>query len=442
MLQAYSKLLCVDDEPEILVALKRLFRGAGLNIDTANGGKEALKKIGANAYDVIISDMRMPEMDGATFLQRARELQPKAQRILLTGYSDQDSTIRAINKGKIFSYVNKPWSNNDLRETVMRAIAEKFAAKELSLVAQESLQEKTTLESEKSHLLNQMNFVNSELELANLEIDSSKRELTQSHHNTIKTLSSLINGRVSLTRNFNEQVILQSVLLAKNMSLKESTVREIRYAAYLYQVGKITLPESIINTPYYQLNEQARETYEQYPDAGADILEPLGFLPMTADIIRNHRRDFSSMKTNPTTDAIESAPIGACILRIVIDYNNLINGLYSKSRYSKKNALSYLKSYAGKKYASAFVNQFESILPELEKLQTNLQEQHFTCKMLSENMVVSRDIMSASGVLLVAKGTCLTAAIISTMHEFQKQDKAPLSIFILKQSINSADQCV
>lgn len=439
MLQAYSKLLCVDDEPEILVALKRLFRGAGLHIDTANGGKEALKKIKGKTYDVIISDMRMPEMDGATFLQHAHELQPTAKRILLTGFSDQDSTIRAINKGKIFSYINKPWSNNDLRETVMHAIAEKFAAKELKLVAQESLQDKNTLESEKTHLLSQMGFVSSELELANIEVDSSRKELTQSHHNTIKTLASLVSGRVSLTRNFNEQIIFQSVLLAKKMSLKESTIREIRYAAYLYQVGKITLPESIINTPYYQLDEQDRETYEQYPDAGADILEPLGFLPMTADIIRNHRRDVSSMRINPSTHAEESAPIGACILRIIIDYNSLINGLYSKSRYSKKSALSYLKSYAGKKYASAFVSQFESLLPEIEKLQANLQEQQLTCKTLSEGMVVSRDIINMSGVLLVAKGTCLTAAIINKMQEFQKQDNAPLAIFILKQSISSAN---
>ena len=438
MQNAYSKLLCVDDEPEILVSLKRLFRGIGIQIDTADGGKEALEKIETSEYDVIISDMRMPKMDGATFLQHAQESQPEAKRILLTGYSDQDSTIRAINNGKIFSYVNKPWSNNDLREIVMSAIAEKYAETELSLFTENSTQEKTLLESKNIHLLSQMELTNSELELANHEADQTKKELTNSHHNTIKTLSSLTNSRVSVTQSFNEQVILQSVFLGKKLALKENTIRDLRYAAYLYQVGKITLPESVIDTPYYQLDDQARDVYEQYPSAGADILEPLGFLPQAADMIRQHRQDYASQEIPQDQNIHSLIPIGARILRIITDYNCLLHGMYSELRYSQQNAVSYLKSYAGKKYDPEIMKQFELLLPELEQLQSNIKEQPLTLQELTEGMVASRDIFSACDVLLVSKGTRLTRTIIETMAIYQKRSPKALAIFVLRHPPEAA----
>ena len=104
-------ILCVDDEPHILSALRRLFRAQGYEILTANGGREGLALLAGREVDLIISDMRMPEMDGAQFLERARQDHPHALRILLTGYADVAQIIGAVNRGEIYRYITKPWDD-------------------------------------------------------------------------------------------------------------------------------------------------------------------------------------------------------------------------------------------------------------------------------------------------------------------------------------------
>jgi response regulator RpfG family c-di-GMP phosphodiesterase len=100
-------LLCVDDEPSILSSLRRLFRPHGYRIFLAESGAAGLKILETESVDLVISDMRMPEMDGATFLKAVRERWPRVVRILLTGYADITSTVAAINEGEIYRYIAK-----------------------------------------------------------------------------------------------------------------------------------------------------------------------------------------------------------------------------------------------------------------------------------------------------------------------------------------------
>ena len=106
--------LAVDDEPNIVSALRRTLRSRGFTVHTALGGAEGLQVLDAQPIDAIISDMRMPEMTGAQFLQAARVKTPEAVRILLTGYADITSTIEAVNNGEIFRYLSKPWDDDVL----------------------------------------------------------------------------------------------------------------------------------------------------------------------------------------------------------------------------------------------------------------------------------------------------------------------------------------
>ena len=116
-----ARILFVDDEPRILVALKALFRSS-YEVFTANSGADAVALLKEKDFDVIVSDQRMPEMTGVEVLRSARELRPRAIRVLLTGYSDLSAILGAINDGEIFRFINKPWSNNDLRETIAAAV--------------------------------------------------------------------------------------------------------------------------------------------------------------------------------------------------------------------------------------------------------------------------------------------------------------------------------
>jgi len=110
-------LLFVDDEPMMLNSLRHLFDD-DYEVLTANSGKKGLELLSKHDVGVIISDQRMPEMLGHEFLAQAKILRPDTIRILLTGYSDIDDTIRSINDGEIFRYVNKPWQAAKLSETV------------------------------------------------------------------------------------------------------------------------------------------------------------------------------------------------------------------------------------------------------------------------------------------------------------------------------------
>ena len=119
------KILCVDDEIDNLDALERIFRKT-YHVFKAISAKEATIVLKDHAdISVIVSDQRMPGMSGVEFLENTVTTHPETIRILLTGYTDIESVITAINKGQIFRYITKPWDTADLMNTVVRAY-EKF----------------------------------------------------------------------------------------------------------------------------------------------------------------------------------------------------------------------------------------------------------------------------------------------------------------------------
>ncbi|MCJ8278221.1 MAG: hybrid sensor histidine kinase/response regulator [Bdellovibrionales bacterium] len=115
------KILCIDDEKHNLEALERLLRKS-YDIVLAESGAEALKTLEDHQFSLIISDQKMPEMTGVEFLKKAIDHQPDAIRILLTGYTDLESVIGAINQGQIYRYVTKPWDPEELQGIVQQAI--------------------------------------------------------------------------------------------------------------------------------------------------------------------------------------------------------------------------------------------------------------------------------------------------------------------------------
>ncbi|MES1942957.1 serine/threonine protein kinase [Salinisphaera sp. PC39] len=117
---AKPRVLFVDDEQRILTSLKMLCR-RDYDVRIAHGGEAALEVLRNAPVDVIVSDQRMPGMTGIELLRQARELQPRAMRLLLTGYADLNAIIGSINEGEIFRFISKPWSNDDLKATLAQA---------------------------------------------------------------------------------------------------------------------------------------------------------------------------------------------------------------------------------------------------------------------------------------------------------------------------------
>lgn len=117
--------LFIDDDTNILHSLSRLFRKEAYAVDFANSGPDGLQLIASMQHvAVIISDQKMPGMDGVHFLQRSRDLAPQAIRMFMTGYSNNADTINAINDGGVSHYISKPWKDSELLQTVRNAVFE------------------------------------------------------------------------------------------------------------------------------------------------------------------------------------------------------------------------------------------------------------------------------------------------------------------------------
>ena len=117
------KVLFVDDEVNALSAFKRLFfNNDDIDIFTASGGTEGLKILGLNEIDLVISDMKMPELNGSDFLKYVKNKYPHVLRIMLTAYADISSALDAINKGEVYRFLTKPWNDDDLKITILNAL--------------------------------------------------------------------------------------------------------------------------------------------------------------------------------------------------------------------------------------------------------------------------------------------------------------------------------
>jgi response regulator RpfG family c-di-GMP phosphodiesterase len=145
-------LLLVDDEINILSALKRLLRQDKYDIVTANNGQEALEALKSGPVDVIVTDQRMPGMTGVEFLRLAKESYPDTVRIVLSGYTELQSVTDAVNEGAVYKFLTKPWDDGQLRGHV----AEAFKRKEM---ADENLR------------------LQQQLQMANLALEETNREL-------------------------------------------------------------------------------------------------------------------------------------------------------------------------------------------------------------------------------------------------------------------------
>lgn len=114
--------LCIDDEQNILNALKRLLRKENYRLLTATGGQEGFDILSQNEVHVVISDQRMPEMSGTEFLKQVKKLYPQVIRIILTGYTDLDTITESINEGSIYKFFLKPWNDQNLKLEIRQAL--------------------------------------------------------------------------------------------------------------------------------------------------------------------------------------------------------------------------------------------------------------------------------------------------------------------------------
>ena len=419
--ESRATLLFVDDEPNILSALQRLFRPQGYRIFTATGGSEGLAILAREKVDLVVSDMRMPQMDGAAFLEQVAARWPTTVRILLTGYADLQSTVTAINKGGIHRYLSKPWEDTDIRLAVSSAL--------------ENQQLRTTVERQNAELKE----LNANLEakvkarteevrqvLGQLEV--THEELKKTYVTSVKVFASLIEMRQQQVLGHASRVAEHVLQLMPRLRIDEIEAKQLHFAALLHDIGKIGFPDRLLMTPYEQLAPGERDQFHAYPVVGQTALTPLDSLQTAAHFIRHHREHLDG-SGYPDGLKGEEIPLASRVLCAVVDYDAHLHGLLTGKRLSPKEAQDWLIANKGKRYDPRVVEVFVDLLRQPPPA-TDVQVES---TQLKPDMVLARDMFNTKGMLLLGKGRQLTDVIIFKIQALEKQEGGRFVIHVQKK---------
>ena len=360
------RLLCVDDEPNVLDGLARQLRRQ-FAITTATSGRAGLELIAtADPFAVVVSDMRMPGMDGAAFLRRVREVAPDTTRVLLTGQADLDAAIAAVNEACIFRFLTKPCPPELLSSSLLAA------AEQYRLVTAERVLLEETLHG-------------------------SVRTLTD----VLALASPIAFGRATRAKQLVSQLAERLDLLGR---------WELEVGAMLSQIGCVTLPVELADKLYHgrALAPPEQEMADRLPAAAEQLLGNIPRLDGVRKIVRYQQQRYDGSGVPRDGVRGDRIPEGARLLKLALDLDVLqAQGL------SVGAALDTLRGRAGW-YDPAMLRALGDLLGEgrgAEVREMRLRE-------VRPGMTFAEDVTTRAGVLLIPRGHEVTPGLLERIRNF------------------------
>jgi putative nucleotidyltransferase with HDIG domain len=276
--------LFVDDEVNILKALKRLLRSEDMNVLCASRGQEALDLLDKNPAQVVVSDQRMPEMTGVDFLSHVRERRPDVVRMMLTGYTEMDVAVDAINRGEIYRLITKPWNDDELRATIRQAFDHADLKAEIKRLNQVTREQNFRLQDMNRNL-------EAKVRERTKQLAAKHQELRNAYVQTIGALAEAVDAKDTYTRGHSERVGVYASKIAREMSFPKEFIERVYIAGLLHDVGKIGVRDAVIVKPD-RLTPEEYDEIKAHPEIGARILEPVDFLADVVPCVRHHHEWF------------------------------------------------------------------------------------------------------------------------------------------------------
>ncbi len=331
------KILVVDDEPDNLALLYRTLR-QDYEVTKCLSPLEALKILDEEDFQVIISDHKMPDMDGVEFLKLSQEKSSSAIRLLVTAYSDVKILINAINYAKIFRYIKKPYMPDELLYTVQ-----------------------------------------SSLEFYQLKIDNENLifDLKDLFAGTIKSITEALDAKDSYTLGKSRRVAFYATKIAQNLNLSDAEIGKIELAGLLHDIGMIGVPEDILNKTD-KLTPEEYEEIKKHVFHSIKILEDIKQLKDVIDIVKYHHEYYDG-KGYPYGMKGEETPIGSRIISLADAWESLRSDRTYRKRMPEEEALKIIKEQKGIQFDPKLVDVLEYIIPqaniEIEEYEKIIEEE-------------------------------------------------------------------
>lgn len=315
-------IMVVDDEKMITTTLSTMFKlMLNENVIAFNDVNQALAcdELENREVDLIISDFMMPTMNGLEFLKNVRQKSPETVTILLTGYADKENAINSINEIGLYYYLEKPWDNNDLIKVVKNGL------------------EKKELEDSLKEKYREIEEYNSEITRLYELLKHDYNAETENTKNLIITLANVIEAKDKYTDGHTRRVGMISRMLGEKLSLPEERLNSLETAGIIHDIGKVGVPESILNKPG-KLTPEEFDIIKKHSEIGETIIKPLSSLQDCLIPVRNHHE-----KLNGTgyPDGLQGdqIPVETRILCVA----DIFDALYSDRPYRDKLPMTTVK---------------------------------------------------------------------------------------------------
>lgn len=420
--------LLVDDEENILRSLKRLLMDEEFEVATATSGEAGLEMLGKlSNVGLIVSDQRMPGMNGAEFLGRSREIAPHALRILLTGYSDINATIDAINKGGASRYIAKPWNDEELLQALRDAVAQYHRETE-------TRHQNAVIDKQKQEL----EEWNESLKKRLLQSTTTIREQSQAIKSIDKRAPLTLLNRVfdNLFEVMGDPAALHartvSTLVtdvARKMGLDADTVACFRLAALLHDVGKFGSLSASLNKHPEEMSEGELGEYQQHPLRGEAMLAQEEELSDILPLIRGHHESFDGSGF-PDGLKGEEIPLGARLIAIA---DLIEKSARSVGQHRADFAMMNIRYHAGTLLDPQLISKFSGITKTIyfegrkggarDEVEIDFME-------LTPGMTIARDVESAAGILLMQRGTVVDLCGMALIRSHFRKTPFPPGIYV------------
>ena len=419
----WANVLLVDDEDNVLKSLQRGLRKEPYALFVASSGPEALACMEENDIDLVISDARMPEMDGPTLLAIIKKRWPDCVRILLTGYTDMATTVKAINEGKIYRYISKPWDDDELKSIIKQGLGYQYAERERrrlqKLTEQQNLELQTLNQTLEQRVAARAQEVQQTADMLDLAYD----ELKRSYVTATEVFSSLINLRLKPEFQTNARAIRLVKRFAEHRLLDDESHRDLSMAAALYNLGKLSWPDAMISIPRELIRRDQKVLFLNYPVHSERLLMALDPLQGAAKVIRHHQEKWNGTG-HPDHLGGEDIPLGSRMLRLVVDFIELQVGLVLDKRFLPEDALTLMAKYRGKFYDPELFDQFAPLALDdtADAYEENAAIKALDTRRLTSGMLLARDLYASSGVLLLNAGKVLSEPLIEKLIAFEESE--------------------